>query len=346
MDSTTATPGSMPPADAPVSFPMFAALAAGITGKSVYEVLELVGGLFEAAGAVFEGSPDAPATLIALLPPSDRAAMNAVELALQAQAVRTGPSTRDRRHRGALQTGAGCPLATGDRQCRRLQKAARTGEVIAGDTMEQLSNGGAVAEALRVGDETYLLLTGVRDLTAVPEATTHRRARTRPHRRRTLLCRTRTRTPPAAAQETPPAAEAEPITDVQVTPRRRRGVLRRGGRGSLAAGGRRVASPGRPGSRTCACSRSGADGAADRSLGHTARGQRPPVGRPSRPVRARGRRSQRGLPPHRRRTRRRTKPARRGVRPLGPATCGTSRSPARPPTSAGHDGRWPSSWSR
>ncbi|MFI5055013.1 MAG: hypothetical protein ACHQAW_01265, partial [Actinomycetota bacterium] len=172
MDSTTATPGSMPPADAPVSFPMFAALAAGITGKSVYEVLELVGGLFEAAGAVFEGSPDAPATLIALLPPSDRAAMNAAQLALEAQA--TAPTLRlgidatevhskqeqDARWQQVIDSAV------------RLQKAARTGEVIAGDTMEQLSNGGAVAEGLRVGDETYLLLTGVRDLTTVPEATT------------------------------------------------------------------------------------------------------------------------------------------------------------------------------
>jgi hypothetical protein len=144
----------MPPADAPVSFPMFAALAAGITGKSVYEVLELVGGLFEAAGAVFEGSPDAPATLIALLPPSDRAAMNAAQLALEAQA--TAPTLRlgidatevhskqeqDARWQQVIDSAV------------RLQKAARTGEVIAGDTMEQLSNGGAVAEGLRVGDET------------------------------------------------------------------------------------------------------------------------------------------------------------------------------------------------
>jgi hypothetical protein len=162
----------MTPADAPVSYPMFAALAAGITGKSVYEVLELVGGLFEAAGAVFEGSPDAPATLIALLPPSDRAAMNAVELALQAQAsapaLRLGidatevhsKQEQDARWQQVIDSAV------------RLQKAARTGEVIAGDTMEQLSNGGAVAEALRVGDETYLLLTGVRDLTAVPEVST------------------------------------------------------------------------------------------------------------------------------------------------------------------------------
>ena len=35
--------------------------------------------------------------------------------------------------------------------------------------MEHLTDGGAATEALRVGDETYLLLTGVRDLSAVPD---------------------------------------------------------------------------------------------------------------------------------------------------------------------------------
>ena len=170
MDSTAAdVAGTTPPAEAPVSFPMFAAVAAGMTGKSVYEVLELVGGLFEAAGAVFEGSPDAPATLIALLPPSDRAAMHAVQLGLQAQA--TAPALRlgidatevhskqeqDARWQQVIDSAV------------RLQKAARSGEVIAGDTMEHLTDGGAATEALRVGDETYLLLTGVRDLSAVPD---------------------------------------------------------------------------------------------------------------------------------------------------------------------------------
>jgi len=170
MDNNAAsTAGATPPADSPVSFPMFAALAASITGKSVYEVLELVGRVFEAAGAVFEGSADAPATLIALLPPSDRAAMNAVQLGLQAQAaapaLRLGidatevhsKQEQDARWQQVIDSAV------------RLQKAARTGEAIAGDTMEQLTDGGAATEALRVGDETYLLLTGVRDLAAVPD---------------------------------------------------------------------------------------------------------------------------------------------------------------------------------
>jgi len=52
---------------APVTYPVFAAVALGITGSSVYHVIDLVGGMFEAAGAVFEGSPDAPGTLLALL---------------------------------------------------------------------------------------------------------------------------------------------------------------------------------------------------------------------------------------------------------------------------------------
>lgn len=50
----------------------------------------------------------------------------------------------------------------------RLQKAARTGEAIAGDAIDSLTLGAAATEALQVGDETYLLLTGVRDLAAVP----------------------------------------------------------------------------------------------------------------------------------------------------------------------------------
>ena len=68
--------GATPPAK-PVSFPVFAAVAIAITGRGVYEVIELVGRIFEPAGAVFEGSPDAPGTLLALLPPSDAAAMQA-----------------------------------------------------------------------------------------------------------------------------------------------------------------------------------------------------------------------------------------------------------------------------
>ncbi|MEP6757907.1 MAG: AAA family ATPase [Actinomycetota bacterium] len=164
MDST-----AVDTAEAPVSFPMFAAVAAGMTGKSVYEVLELVGGLFEAAGAVFEGSPDAPGTLIALLPPSDRAATNAAQLGLSAQAI--APALRlgidatevhskqeqDARWQQVIDSAV------------RLQKAARTGEAIAGDTMEQLTDGGAATEALLVGDEIYLLLTGMRELSAVPD---------------------------------------------------------------------------------------------------------------------------------------------------------------------------------
>ncbi len=159
-------------ATARVSYPVFAAVAVGITGRSVYEVIDLVGGLFEAVGAVFEGSPDAPGTLIALLAPSDRAAMQAVQLGLAAQSA--APTLR-------IGVDATEVHAKKEQDAKwqqvidsavRLQKAARSGEVIAGDELDQLTLGGAATQSLRVGDESYLLLTGVRGSTAVPNATT------------------------------------------------------------------------------------------------------------------------------------------------------------------------------
>jgi hypothetical protein len=126
---------------APVTYPVFAAVALGITGSTVYQVIELVGGMFEQAGAVFEGSPDAPGTLLALLPPSDTAAMQAVRLGLQAQAV--APALR-------LGIDATEVHSKKEQDARwqqvidsalRLQKAARSGEAIAGDEVEQLTHG-------------------------------------------------------------------------------------------------------------------------------------------------------------------------------------------------------------
>ena len=143
--------------------------------------------------------------------------MNAVQLALQAQAI--APALRlgidatevhskqeqDARWQQVIDSAV------------RLQKAARTGEVIAGDTIEQLTNGGAVAEALRVGDETYLLLTGVRDLTAVPEATGVAPEPTPvvAPEAAAVVAPEPTR---VVAQETPPVLEADPITEVQTIP--------------------------------------------------------------------------------------------------------------------------------
>ena len=91
MDSASAA-GATPPT-APV-YPVFAAVAVGMTGRTVYQVIEAVGGIFEAAGAVFEGSPDAPGALIALLPPTDAAAVKAVELGLQAQRMKSALRVR------------------------------------------------------------------------------------------------------------------------------------------------------------------------------------------------------------------------------------------------------------
>jgi tetratricopeptide (TPR) repeat protein len=166
MDNTSAA-GATPPA-APVSYPVFAAVAVGITGRTVYDVIDLVGGIFEGANAVFEGSPDAPGTLIALLPPSDAAASQAVQLGLQAQV--TAPTLR-------LGVDATEVHSKKEQDAKwqhvidsvvRLQKAARTGEAIAGEGIDQLTHGGAATEALQVGDRTYRLLTGVRELAAVP----------------------------------------------------------------------------------------------------------------------------------------------------------------------------------
>src|SRR6476659_1080905 len=166
MDNTSVA-GATPPS-APV-YPVFAAVAVGMTGRTVYQVIDAVGGIFEAAGAVFEGSPDAPGTLIALLPPSDAAAVQAVQLGLQAQTIE-----------GALRLGVDAVEvhAKKEQDARwqqvidsavTLQKAARTGEAIAGDAIGQLTHGAAATEALRVGEDTFLLLTGMHELSAVPD---------------------------------------------------------------------------------------------------------------------------------------------------------------------------------
>ena len=166
MDSASAA-GATPPTE-PV-YPVFAAVAVGMTGRTVYQVIDAVGGIFESAGAVFEGSPDAPGTLIALLPPSDGAALRAVELGLQAHAIESSlrvgvdavevraKKEQDARWQQVIDSAV------------KLQKAARTGEAIAGDAIDVLTHGAAATQALHVGDDTYLLLTGVRELGAVTE---------------------------------------------------------------------------------------------------------------------------------------------------------------------------------
>ena len=192
MDSAS-TAGATP-ASAPV-YPVFAAVAVGMTGRTVYQVIDAVGGIFEAAGAVFEGSPDAPGTLIALLPPSENAAVRAVELGLQAQtieaALRIGVDAvevhtkkeQDARWQQVIDSAV------------KLEKAARTGEAIAGEAIGQLTRGAAATQALHVGDDTYLLLTGVHELSAVPDQAVA----------------------PAAVPEEPPASMA-PAIAVETSP--------------------------------------------------------------------------------------------------------------------------------
>ena len=114
--------------------------------------------------------------MIALLPPSDAAALRAVELGLQAQSIE-----------GALRLGVDAVevRAKKEQDARwqqvidsavKLQKAARTGEAIAGDAIGQLTHGAAATEALRVGEDTFLLLTGMHELSAVPDRSPDRRS--------------------------------------------------------------------------------------------------------------------------------------------------------------------------
>src|SRR3954451_9540475 len=168
MDSAS-TAGATP-STAPV-YPVFAAVAVGMTGRSVYQVIDVVGGIFEAAGAVFEGSPDAPGTLIALLPPTDAAATKAVQLGLQAQGLGTALRLGIDAVEGRAKKEQDARWQQVIDSAVKLQKAARTGEAIAGGAIDQLTYGAAATQALRVGEESYLLLTGMRELTAVADAT-------------------------------------------------------------------------------------------------------------------------------------------------------------------------------
>jgi tetratricopeptide (TPR) repeat protein len=220
----TSAAGATPPV-APMRFPVFAAVAVAITGRGVYDVIEQVGGIFEGAGAVFEGSPDAPGTLLALLPPSDAAAIQAVHLGLQAQAA--APTLR-------LGVDATEVRAKKDQDAKwqevidsalRLQTAARTGEAIAGDGIDHLTHGAAATEPLQVGGETFLLLTGVRDLAAValpvvdavPEPDSVDGAPNEPARVETDMESTLWAIP-AVEPEPPPGVEAPATSPVQVEP--------------------------------------------------------------------------------------------------------------------------------
>ena len=147
-------------------YPVFAAIAAAITGKTAYDVLGRVGGLFEELGAVFEGVPEAPGTLVALFPPTEEAATVAARAALRARAqapeVRLGLDASEVTERSDQDATWQFLIDRGV----RLQSMAHDGEVVAGETLPALTEGAAVVEPLDPAGGP-VLLRAVRDLAPV-----------------------------------------------------------------------------------------------------------------------------------------------------------------------------------
>jgi tetratricopeptide (TPR) repeat protein len=142
--------------------PVFAAIAAAITGRTAYDVLSRVGGIFEELGAVFEGVPEAPGTLVALFPPTEDAATLAARAALHARAtapeVRLGLDAAEVTERSDQDATWEFLIDRGV----RLQAMAHDGEVVAGETLPALTEGAAVVEALDPAGGP-VLLRSVRD---------------------------------------------------------------------------------------------------------------------------------------------------------------------------------------
>ena len=147
-------------------YPVFAAIAAAITGKTAYDVLGRVGGLFEELGAVFEGVPEAPGTLVALFPPTEEAATVAARAALRARAqapeVRLGLDASEVTERSDQDATWQFLIDRGV----RLQSMAHDGEVVAGETVPALTEGAAVVEPLDPAGGP-VLLRAVRDLAPI-----------------------------------------------------------------------------------------------------------------------------------------------------------------------------------
>ena len=147
-------------------YPVFAAIAAAITGKTAYDVLGRVGGLFEELGAVFEGVPEAPGTLVALFPPTEEAATMAARAAVRARAqapeVRLGLDASEVTERSDQDATWQFLIDRGV----RLQSMAHDGEVVAGETLPALTEGAAVVEPLDPAGGP-VLLRAVRDLAPI-----------------------------------------------------------------------------------------------------------------------------------------------------------------------------------
>jgi tetratricopeptide (TPR) repeat protein len=147
--------------------PVFAAVAAAITGRSAYDVLHEVGGIFESLGAVFEGVSQAPATLVALFPPKEDAAVTAARAALDAAMacpdVRLGIDASEVTERSD-QDAIWQYLID---RAAELQALARPGTIVPGDEILPLTEGAAVIEPLEDGTGTPSLRS-IRDLVAAP----------------------------------------------------------------------------------------------------------------------------------------------------------------------------------
>jgi tetratricopeptide (TPR) repeat protein len=145
--------------------PVFAAVAAAITGRSAYDVLHEVGGIFESLGAVFEGVSQAPATLVALFPPKEDAAVVAARAALDAATacpdVRLGIDASEVTERSD-QDAIWQYLID---RAAELQALARPGTIVPGDEILPLTEGAAVIEPLEDGKGTPSLRS-IRDLVA------------------------------------------------------------------------------------------------------------------------------------------------------------------------------------
>ena len=145
--------------------PVFAAVAAAIEGRSAYDVLHEVGGLFESLGAVFEGVSQAPATLVALFPPKEDAAAVAARAALDAALacpdVRLGIDASEVTERSD-QDAIWQYLIE---RSVELQALAPPGTIVPGEEILPLTEGAAVIEPLDDGSGTPSLR-ALRDLRA------------------------------------------------------------------------------------------------------------------------------------------------------------------------------------
>jgi len=143
--------------------PVFAAVATAIDGRSAYEVLSEVGGLFESLGAVFEGVSRSPATLVALFPPREDAAVVAARTALEATArcpdARIGIDASEVTEHSD-QDAIWQDLI--DRSAE-LGSVAEPGTIVASDAIPPLTEGAAIVDAVE-GVTGATWLREVRDL--------------------------------------------------------------------------------------------------------------------------------------------------------------------------------------